>query len=1025
MGVGGKDGATRCSGGLDDLSRINTDDNADGFKAIAALKPELPICNDRVGDPILKLQPMFTPPSSLPKVELNFYDWYDATGGSDPILPGWPNFLHTITENYFLSPPLSFFGVKEHKQCGTESVGSGLDVNCITNATVSTFGFSQGAHFTRSRLRPQLCSPNARSPLMANVYPPYGACNAAAQLSQALSMACVISQGAVIPVDHLQEPPTLGSKDDAAAMARWVQSLQGAASQVVSTLYLDSVPKRVLAPLASNQGSDTLKGAKGKEIVGIYNDVRTLANQWSVISQQLGVLAGVFETLQPTLELIEDELRDTQIQLKIQMFETIKGMIQDVANAVSSWGFAKSFNPVGGAAQSAASAAKIGLSVGELGLISDREDLAEKIKNDRMSIALDDATLSARGPFGELQRALAGIQTSAFNTVGAAGAVSSAENEAQYQAAKAAGMSMVVIDGQEVDLPMNTVLAQQFDIYKKRYEAVSLEARYMAYLARLAIEQRIAMRLEDIDVAVGNLEAPSIWADDICLMKGVDLRNKSFSVEFSDEQLLRSFTPEKGIEQEIADAAKEEATRGSELLYIGDYVNRLENFVSFYNLEYPSKDAADVAVLSLTQDLLQQTGGTCPRPSSNLLYYSGDLTGSVPASGAEGLPAWRASDCDAAGVCLTASDAAARQIPPPAALTTVPEGEKFADSRASGATWLEDYSLPSGVLGVPVDSNVPAAVPPRSVYQSVTLEAGAYLLSWWDRGVLGAMQPYRVNVFREDGEMVGGISQVPAAGEWSERNVLALVAPTAGTYHVVFGASSQSQGLGSVAIGDVQLERSTAQSAEPTSYEYTEADRLIAHGKCSSSAMLSKAFQRFCALGRCWYELTTPVAIDTGALESGFSPLSKRFATGNFNFRHVDTAINVVGTGVIDCSRAGDPTCYSNAYLEYSLDHVAYDVELFDHNGSARHFNFGEGNIRNAKALTSERVITQPMSAADQELLKQPQFTKTELGGRPLSGIYRFRIYDNPALDWSRIEDIQFILSHRYWSRVERSKSRL
>ena len=75
--------------------------------------------------------------------------------------------------------------------------------------------------------------------------------------------------------------------------------------------------------------------------------------------------------------------------------------------------------------------------------------------------------------------------------------------------------SQVTIDGQVVDLPLNTILAQQFDIYKKRYETVSQEARYMAYLARLSIEQRIGMRLDGIDVAVGNLEAPSIWSDDI------------------------------------------------------------------------------------------------------------------------------------------------------------------------------------------------------------------------------------------------------------------------------------------------------------------------------------------------------------------------------------------------------------------------------------------------------------------------------------------------------------------------------
>jgi hypothetical protein len=60
------------------------------------------------------------------------------------------------------------------------------------------------------------------------------------------------------------------------------------------------------------------------------------------------------------------------------------------------------------------------------------------------------------------------------------------------------------------------------------------------------------------------------------------------------------------------------------------------------------------------------------------------------------------------------------------------------------------------------------------------------------------------------------------------------------------------------------------------------------------------------------------------------------------------------------------------------------------------------------------------MGSADQAFFSQPQFQKVEFSGRPLDGKYRFRIYDNPALDWSKVEDVQIILTYRYWSRVAR-----
>jgi hypothetical protein len=124
---------------------------------------------------------------------------------------------------------------------------------------------------------------------------------------------------------------------------------------------------------------------------------------------------------------------------------------------------------------------------------------------------------------------------------------------------------------------------------------------------------------------------------------------------------------------------------------------------------------------------------------------------------------------------------------------------------------------------------------------------------------------------------------------------------------------------------------------------------------------------------------------------------------------------------VIDCSRSPNPDCNGNAYVNYTLQHVANRIPLLDYKNQAKLFDFGTGSVNGAKALTAERLITQPIGSADQGLLGEPQFTKTELGGRPLTGTYRLRIYDQPGLVWEAIDDVQMVINYRYWSRVQAS----
>ena len=235
--------------------------------------------------------------------------------------------------------------------------------------------------------------------------------------------------------------------------------------------------------------------------------------------------------------------------------------------------------------------------------------------------------------------------------------------------------------------------------------------------------------------------------------------------------------------------------------------------------------------------------------------------------------------------------------------------------------------------------------------------------------------------------------------------------------------SANSATLGSLAVANVQLEAAAAESG-PTPYERTSASRLVVRTGCvaGSPEEFQSAFRYRCEGSACFYELDLPFSIDTLQLAQGTSPLIGKVAAGNFNYRHFQVALNVVGYGVLDCSQDSRPSCVANAYLEYDVDHSAHRVPVlsaFDE----RTFDFGTGSIRRAKALAAERYITIPMSGTDYALLQQPEFWKHEYFGRPLSGTYSVRIFDTPALRWDRVEDVQLVMHYKYWAPVSRLSS--
>jgi hypothetical protein len=177
------------------------------------------------------------------------------------------------------------------------------------------------------------------------------------------------------------------------------------------------------------------------------------------------------------------------------------------------------------------------------------------------------------------------------------------------------------------------------------------------------------------------------------------------------------------------------------------------------------------------------------------------------------------------------------------------------------------------------------------------------------------------------------------------------------------------------------------------------------------------AFVRNCDPdGTCHFDLTTPLTINTQTMTSNGMSLAGKLAAGNYNFRHIDVAVNVVGTGVLDCTDTGSPDCFGSGYLQYGLTDDGSTAGVLGFDGQYRTFDFGVATIDHAKAITAERYITTPIGSADQGLISQVQ--AVQFRGRPMDGVYQFRIFDTPALHFDHIQDIQLILNYHYWSRV-------
>jgi hypothetical protein len=870
--------------------------------------------------------------------------------------------------------------------------------------------------------------PDTRVPFVVNFGAPKDNCDAAWQFTQAVALSCLLAADSNSNVvGQLQKPPSLTNEGDLAALTAWLRQTVQQSANTLKNSYVVRVPAAVVANAAGAPGALSGNGGTaGTDIANASNGLLGVYQQWNNVQTSVQRVSDAMDQAQVAIALAKNEASIQDINNAISQLQTLKNIAEDIAQIVK--GMSDSANIAANIA-SPGLASAAGVAEAAAGLVGVQNDSAilalEKVldaKNaqnvaDKITATLLNLHDEVVAASGDIANDLVAVRQDANSVTSAVEAYATDAAQASYYAGKASGADVWNCQGTngqalECVSHVNTVLNRRYAGFQIRYQEALKQAKAMGYIARRAVEQRIGVRLSDINTPIGPLDPPSTWADQICSLQGINFQN--LNTEFPD---AGSSAQQKQLDGQLA-AQYANA-------FVGDWVQKLTNFVSYYNVAYPEQDGNDTAVLSMREALV---GGkpTCLGPSPNLLADSSRLY--VLRDGSNGAVAsvggWTMDYCATSdSTCVSAVSSTGYPTPP--------------GTSAGAVTWLSDQSRQQPVNGTDIANahSLPNS-PDGFVSQEIALSTpGTYLLSWWDQArnldgvpTTNPLGPYHVEVYDSAWTEVAGFNQTPAPSDstanpppWSSRQVLSFQVKTPDVYHIAFGAAGPAGPQGSVAIADVQLELADSSGA-PTAYVDTDDNGQIEAYDCAlSPSEFRAAFQRNCdADGTCHYDLQVPVQINTQLMASNGMSLVGKLAAGNFNFRHVDVALNVVGTGVIDCTQSGSPDCFGSAYLTYTLTHDGDDIGVLGYDGQYRTFDFGTAVMDHAKALTAERYLTLPLSSNDQQLVSQ--FLQTQFRGRPIDGVYNLKIYDNPALQWSQVQDIQVLLNYHYWSKITPSK---
>lgn len=601
----------------------------------------------------------------------------------------------------------------------------------------------------------------------------------------------------------------------------------------------------------------------------------------------------------------------------------------------------------------------------------------------------------------------------------------------QSQARRALARALLLEDGGvQAHFAVDTVYRARYSTALARYRRSHQRAVRAAYIARIALEQRLGMPLADIGEDLFSDEPPSRWVDTICTLPSIDY-----------DRVRSSAPPETGGRDEDGVLIVPDGYAGT---FVGDYVRRLEDVFESYSFVHPFRDGGDTAVISLRDDVLG-TRAECEVPSPNLLVNGGRLD-VFQGFGREG---WRIDGCDPSAVTepgiVNRQCVSVDPIEAIAGTGDVPEG--IADLSRVGVA--QPYRLRFG--------ESLASTAEARLEQAVDVGEGRYRVSWFARGepTLAAFA-FAVWDASDALRRTGMIFDEPVrhSATWRRYWFYFDVAATE-TVRVVAGHGTSPPTPISFDVAGVMLEDVTgAVRGDPDALiTIPRGDESIstrnglwaAPPPFSESGDLGLTTARTCpdrdgrwfrreAFGqlRCvricpdgydgscppeWAEQRcyrdTTIDIDADTLQHRLLAADAGFASGNYNYRIESIAVNFVGTGLRDCTSGGDTSgCFASGNLSYSLLHQG-DFLVRNARGASYIAPIFSGRIESARALAAERYLTNPLSGADRALVEA--YVRDEFQGRPMAGTLVLRVWDDPRFAFDRLEDVQLLLNYRYW----------
>jgi len=827
---------------------------------------------------------------------------------------------------------------------------------------------------------------------------------------------------------------------------------QGQAARVIFEGYpLQAIVNADSSGADTGGSGDGLAGDFGGLVATLRTQMNALADQKRIVAVELSLLANDTETLQNALDGLQADRLIVDLQLQKEIMNQMTACVTAVAASPA-------LDPAAGAGKALAAAVTCVNSLMQANLSSGiaRAQTRGLDADEAQAVNVAEAAVRVRS------RGLGSLATEIRGSIeqlrGTLRQIESTRARGRRALAKAL---MLDADETGAEYAVDTAMRRRLNTTAIRYDRAFKNATRQAYIAKLAIEQRIGMPLSSITTPMRLLdEPPAGWQMDVCSMTGIDYDRIRDSAVPPAGELPDGGLPDGATAPSFDDYSGE---------YIGDYVRKLELVMRSYPFDFPYAPSTDTAVISL-RDEIMHIRTDCPTPVNNLLYQSGhldvrpDLTTGAAGWATDGCPVTGGGDVPDGGV----------SVPPAPCITTIPVPVSATCNEIGTPTELggpiQPFEVRFGEAPVKGDYTKDSRL-----VQWVTLDPGVYRLSWYGKAAASDLvvqirrrrwvsDPFSTSapVFTDEllpdafvvPEQLAGLgfpdavdlgSVCMSPGGWKrfyrmfqiDRRTEIGVAvdppdnPAVPTSYFVAGlmvedVSSLESALPAVASrpGAYMDTRETRTRSRPTcedidGVEFRRTgfsrgcDFLCANG-------LGEGCTGISAEPRCYWE--TQFSVTQRQIERGELIRGGGFAYGNFNYRIEDIALNVVGTYARDCEQARalgytSAVCYANGTVPYSLYHTG-DFTVRNHAGDDYDAPLFNGAIEYARALATEDYITNPISSASASRLEP--FRKREFSGRPINGTYTLRIWDDPAVDFSSIDDIQIVMNYRYWTRFGR-----